>query len=681
MTGCCNDNNYCKSDVDPYWCKTPPTNFPSVCQVTAQTGVCTTNAKCCVNSFSGGYNDACAPGSGNCYGSNKDAPCGINYSRGAVGPCCWDTTLCYPIPEECKPGENVVSVSRCSQLPRIGGDCASILAIYNYSVQRVISRSIKFVTSYYDWLWCQNAWLLNRSSGANGQFEGTGPFVAKTAPTTPIYGPGGTRQTYPCCTDSDTCQIQADACGDACNSCDRLSPQCNPLAAGSGFLPPASLFTQLVQVLGWANFNFDQVDVCQCICNNFCQVIQILVNLDGNSKIRDFIMDNAFGSNGCLSSASPTYLGCGNLYDEGQLVDYGRKVTSVIDIMIEVLQVLDLKHDSDKAEAFMNKFCSCLTQFAAQDPCGVGCNGCPLPTGGCDPQPKSKAQGIVESNLRQQFFAMFVDLLNFLFFDRDCEDFGEKECDTSCCPKPSSVEDWMQERCRAGTGNGRAVVCSGPICARYRKKDDYKPLMSVLYAVKYTVELYTVDRSGGSDYAKDVESIYNNILGSYYNLYNSDNDESDSLVFYPDCAAPQFCCSTLLAGGKCVNICGVCQYQPGCNLYPIPCIDTRLATNCCGNGSGYSPAEGFVHQNVNGECVITTSKQNVGLTQVDANGQFTKILPGVCADTLTEGSCIYAFCQPNYNPCVVMPDVCNVIQCNDCCDPPPANNCCPSTCC
>jgi len=61
-------------------------------------------------------------------------------------------------------------------------------------------------------------------------------------------------------------------------------------------------------------------------------------------------MDSAFSGNGCLSSGSPTYLGCGNLYDEGQLVDYGRKVSSVVDIMIEVLNVLDLKNDSEKAE-------------------------------------------------------------------------------------------------------------------------------------------------------------------------------------------------------------------------------------------------------------------------------------------------------------------------------------------
>jgi len=587
--------------------------------------------------FVGGYRDTCGNVSTG-YGQANAPPCGLNYSTSGSGPCCWDSTLCYPVPEDCAPGENVVSISRASQLPTIGSDAASLLAIYNYSVQRVISRSIKFVTSYYDWLWCQNAWLLNQTSGANSLVEGT----AKPVTTTYPVGVGGTTGAV----------ADSSKWSNGYNSSGNLDAQTNPLAQGAGFLPPASLFTQLVQILGWSNFNFDQIDICQCICSNFCQVIQLLVNLDGNSKIRDFIMDSAFSGNGCLSSGSPTYLGCGNLYDEGQLVDYGRKVSSVVDIMIEVLNVLDLKNDSEKAEGFISKFCSCLTQAAAADPC------CPL-NQSCDGTFTS-AQKSVQSELRQQFFAMFVDLLTFLFFDRDCEDFGERDCDSSGCPKPVSVEDWMQARCRAGTGNGKAVVCSGPVCAKYRKKDDYKPLMSVLFAVKYTVELYTVDRSGGSDYARDVENIYNNILASYYNLYNSDDDESDSLVFYPDCAAPQFCCSTILAGGKCVNVCGQCKYVPGCNLYPVPCIDTRLATNCCGNGTAYDPSAGFQST---ADGTYTTGRQ-VGALYQDVGGTWTKVAQGTAGDSAAD---YYSFCQPNLNPCVVMPAACNVVECNTSC--------------
>ena len=579
----------------PYWCKAPPANFPSVCQVTSQTG--------CTNS-------SWAPNQGltqsNCWGLNNSGygiqappPCGLNFNTNQCGSCCWDTTLCYPVPEECNPGDNVVSVAKPQQVPTLSGDAASLLAIYNYSLQRVVSRSLKFVTSYYDWLYCQNQFLVN----------GTTDTANQTA-------------------------------------------QNNPFSQGAGFLPPASLFTQLAQVLGWTNYTFNQLDLAQCFCSNLCQVLQMLSNLEGNSTIRNFILDNAFNNGGAVG---PTQLGCGNLYDEGQLVDFGDKVVSYVDLISEVLKTLDLENDSERAEAFLTKMCACLQSATAdgnqRTALGVRsdgtCNSGALP---CCPG--------VKGPLAQQFFSMFMDLLQFLFFDRDCEGFDDKECG-DCCPSPPNVEDWMQARCKAGTGNGKCVVCSGA-CAKYRKKDDYKPMLSVLHAVKYAVKFYTLDRSGGSDYATEVENTYNALLSDYYNLYQ--DADGDLLTFYPDCAAPQFCCSTVLAGGKCVNRCGVCTYTPGCVLCPVPCMDTRLATTCCGYGNEYVPccttSNGVPYT---GWAPSTVYVNNVAQNLCATGGVYTTTSGDATGTSIT------AFCSQGLNPCVVAPKVCQTVSCSTAC--------------
>jgi len=482
----------------------------------------------------------------------------------------------------------VVSVAKPQQVPTVSGDAAALLAIYNYSLQRVVSRSLKFVTSYYDWLYCQNQFRLPQASGSNDN-----------------------------------------------------TAQNNPFAEGAGFLPPASLFTQLAQVLGWTNYTFNQLDLCQCFCSNLCGILQMLANLDGNSTIKNFILDNAFGN---CDAASPTQLGCGNLYDEGQLVDFGDQVVSYVDLFAEVLKTLDLENDSERAEAFLSKLCTCVQSATAS--ANVGDGSCGSNTLPCCPG--------VKGPLAQQFFSMIIDLAQFLFFDRDCEAFDDKECG-DCCPSPPNVEDWMQARCKAGTGNGKCVVCSGA-CAKYRKRDDYKPMLSVLYAVKYAVKLYTLDRSGGSDYAAEVESTYNALLSDYYNLYQ--DAEGDLLTFYPDCAAPQFCCSTVLAGGKCVNRCGVCTYVPGCDLCPVPCIDTRLATTCCGYGNEYVPC-----------CTTTDGVPYTGWqpATVYVNNQAANLCVTSGVTFTAANDTVTAFWSQGLNPCVVAPKVCQTVSCSTAC--------------
>jgi len=566
------------------------------------------------------------------------------------------------MPEQCSPGDNVVTIPKPKQIPTISADATAALAIYNYSLQNVISRSLKFVASYYDWLYCQiGLYQYHNETNQATEASYTGPPQRFTE--------GGdtntTHQRLPSREDPDAISLGVNA--------------------GNEYTPPASLFAQVAQVLGWADTTFSQVDLSQCVCNNLCQFIQMLVNIEGNSIIRDFIKESTF--NNSNSSYQPTYLGCGNLYDEGQLVDFGEQVISIIDLMVAVLQNLGVNDDAEQGEALLQKLCLCLARAASGGTCGVAKGYCDNPIGNftnippfssgenpanyncCpdldagiiealaagDPLPPNSAysRAVVNYNsqiYRQQFFTMFVDLLQFVLFDRDCnpDKFKRDGSCAPCCPQPPSQEDWLKARCRIGTGNGNCVVCSGA-CSGYRRVDHFKPLVSSLLAVKHAISLITLDRSDPLDpklptYNDQVGAIYNAIVSDYTKLYS--DDKSDKLVFHPDCAAPQFCCSTQLAAEKCAYNCctGSCERVAGCCLFPIPVIDNRKASWCCGEGVPYHPSLG---QWVNPLCFDTEG--------------------GSLTDTEEQEENIRYDCFSN--PCVIMPYCCNSITCDkSCCD-------------
>ena len=246
-----------------------------------------------------------------------------------------------------------------------------------------------------------------------------------------------------------------------------------------------------------------------------------------------------------------------------------------------------------------------------------------------------------------------IDSMQFILFDRDCNAANFQRDNVECGPcmctnTPPSQEEWLKSRCRAGTGNGKCVVCTGP-CAQYRRKDDYSPLYSSLIAIKYAIKLITLDRSdveGEMSYVDRVGHIYNSIISDYTHLYKS---HGDSLVFYPDCAAPQFCCSTKLAAEKSVwNCCtDMCENVPGCCLYPVPVIDTRKASWCSGEGVQYTPSLGGCWN------LICGSVQGSG---TDSEYDYE------------ESNKVRWDCYSN--PCVIMPFCCNSITCDpDCCTP------------
>ena len=609
---------------EPYYCDPCAPEYPGACKVS--------------NNHSKSNkpihpSNGWSTGDARSHGHDQIQPCGLNQQQNTCGTCCWDSTLCFPPPESCPdPGTEYVTMSVPDSCPTIDPDVSNLLSIYNYSVQRLISRGIKFITSYYDWLYCQNLDQFNKA----------------------------------------VCYKTSD-----CSDPSHMSGA--PSFTGAGFLPPASLFTQVVQVLNWGMFSFKEIDIGQCFCNNFCSVLQLFGVLgettgSSNTVLRDLVL-NTFMTGDSHCSTQPTYLGCGNLYNESQLVDYTSGMNDLIDVLISILTSVLTSSSSDIlasggsddvdghdfAEAILNKLCCCLQEAAEVNPCSpFKSNGhkgpshhhpdhhphhhhdhhdvfCPphhqLEETG-SPQPKlthnhphnddprhddphhddlypngfrhpchrphsfpPNGFGIHthephrrQSYLRQQFFSMFVDLLQFLLFDRDCS-FDEQDCcPDQCYEKPVSTEDWLQTRCRAGTNNGKCVVCS-TTCKSWRQKDDYSPLLSVLYAAKYSVTFLGLDRSGGKEYAKEVEQVYNSLLNDYWNCYSS--NAGNCVTFNPDCAAPQFCCSTQFRVSKCVSECGFqkCSRKQCGFLQPVPCLDFRRASHHCGSGNDYIPGE------------------------------------------------------------------------------------------
>lgn len=301
---------------------------------------CNSKPSCCgIPAY--GYPSACD------WKANTDEkpPCG----SGAVQECagnCWDTSLCYLPQPVCEPGDKVVTIAVPETAARLSSDARSALSIYNYSVQRIVSRTAKFIVSYNDWLWQQTA-----TQGFN--------------------------------------KID----------------------------PPAYISTQIFQTLGWYIQQVDSVSLCNCFCKDMCGVMQLIVGLDTNSTVRNFILDNALNCCGEKKQA-----GCGKLYEESMLVGLGRDIEGILDLIIHVLRSLDAHDSQERAENLLKKFCRCLLQAAwnGDDNC------CPekTPTN-CwweTPDPDSPSASAQRAALqRQQAFAFLVDHIQYLLFDRDCD--------------------------------------------------------------------------------------------------------------------------------------------------------------------------------------------------------------------------------------------------------------------
>jgi len=648
---------------------------PSVLALTQEfNGKCTTDTSSCP--------DGCSVQG---YGRSLPPPCGLNTGGNCGTGCCWDSTLCFPVHEVCQSGENTVTIPKFGQAPTISPDTSIALCIWNYTVQNVISKILKFIASYYDWLYCQiglynyNRFVLSNSAdptyakaymgNINNQcgqgypyapqtfteidgtdLDGVGPVVNSVAGIgSCVYAPVG----IPCKNTPGQIPTFTNTYGKGLAN--------NP---GNAFTPPARLSSQVFQWFGWAETTLDDLDIANCVCGNLCNFLQMLINVDNSSSvIRNFVLQSTLSGPG--ATAQPTQLGCGNLYDEGVLVDGVGNIVGILDLMSEVFTTLGITSGGADGEALLQKLCACLIKSAAG---GANCNNpssleLAFPgdigercwgsnttvyvydDGGdiqLDPcRNTTESINVVqyqELQYRMQFFAALTDLLQYVLFDRDC-DFPEDDDCTSCAAP--TAEDWLTYRCKKGTGDGNCVVCSGA-CAGFRRKDDFNPLTSII-AVRYWLALLGLDRSdvaGNKTYCQQVDTLYNEAVTAIYNAYKG--TEGD-INFIPDCGAPQFCCTTNLAANSCsYDCCGkTCKSTGNGCLLPVPALDTRKAGYTCGGcGSApYTPALG--------NCFDVLC---LGNTESGTSESVT------FSTGVTNWGC-YA------NPCVTIPYCCNTVSC------------------
>jgi hypothetical protein len=488
--------------------------------------------------------------------------------------------------------------------PTVSPQVGAVMAVYNYSIQNVIARTLKFVASYYDWIWCQNQIYSSNTSDA------------------PVDGP------LPLPQDQVYCEPAS------------LDP--NKDSTGgllvSDYLPPASLFTQFSQIINFGLTVTAQSNLSDCLCSNLCGILQILVGLDSNKGIREFILNHAFGGDG---NDSKRMAGGGHLYDEESYSKkYGGAVISIVELIIEVAKSLDAVDNPERAEAVLKKICRCIISAAAKGKCY-----CPSNDPGAPPANEKTGYDV---QYQAQFYAMVVDWVQFIHFDRDCRKFADDKCE--CCPAPPSVEQWLEQRCKFGTGDGQCLVFTGA-CSKYRRSDDFKPMLSSLFAIKHYVGLLTVARDG--NYQHRVSKRYQDIVNDFSGIYGS-----GEVTFYPDCAAPQFCCSSELHTYD--TACHLRCDETCCPPRPVPELDTRKVYVPCVDPrappESSEPEEELARAGYTPEicgkqapCVGTDTGADCGVPYVPAAAL----------------NCLRA------NPCVILPipNQQSVVQCDrNCCD-------------
>ena len=249
----------------------------------------------------------------------------------------------------------------------------------------------------------------------------------------------------------------------------------------------------------------------------------------------------------------------------------------------------------------------------------------------------------------QQAIAAFVDFIQYVVFDRDCnKNAFDTGCDECCTVNAGDYEDYMNARCRAATNNGNCVVCSSA-CRKWRRDDGYETALSVLYSLRCFFGLLGIDRGSQDKYEDQVNLEYNRLAEGLHSAYKNSHKgdkTGKTLKLYPDCAAPQFCCSTARAFNlDCCN-----PNQESLNVInQVPSLDRRLPTDQCGSatnsqfGLTVSVSE-FVNPATN--CYPLAGNWS--------NGTFTVAYAGSPTQNIRSG----------INTCVLSAPCCNTVSCS-----------------
>lgn len=560
------------------------------------------------------------------------------------GPCCWDMSLCTQCPTSCSSrGAKVnIVIEDTTDVPVISNDAGAYLAIHNYSLQRFITRTLKFVTAYYDFV---------------------GGMINSTVNSTNI------NNVYRECCDGDA----------------------NTTIPSPAY--PASVKDRVFSAWQWVWSRLESTDSFDLFCEPDCllQPVLTLLTLAGgdsssnfrNSLLKRSLINVSNFAPGCTNQTTCGAFcdpeacavtvgtsGCGKDYDDSQFFNWCNEVLGVIEIMETILNSLDLYDSPLEAEQLLFKICDCYIKCACCDSnnqpnpkcldvsalncfnrCGEPYNGQKFTTGdtsvaeivrntygGCEscltsdekyrPGDLSASVGAGQSlqfgensetedcclpgsiNCNNDAFdgklfvpntkerlqaAIFVlDWLAFLLFDRDADSsqFSNTSVggDNCYCPGWEGEADgnqgysdatWLKRRCKLGTGNGNCVVAAGA-CRQFRTSDDYVPLQNMLISLKHFFSQLAVQP--GEGYQNSITNNYNNLMVRLHDVHLGDGD----LTFHVDCAAPQFCCTTnwTQIGRKISNVTNNCNNTCACcNLtvpeYTVQCF-ARMKCSCLG---------------------------------------------------------------------------------------------------
>jgi hypothetical protein len=535
-----------------------------------------------------------------------------------------------------------IHVEDNTNVPQISNDCGAYLAIHNYSIQRFITRSLKFITSYYDFVGGQINSTVN-STNVNSVYQ-------------------------ECCDGDSNVTIPSPAY-------------------------PSTVKDRVFQAWQWVWSRLESLDSFDLFCEPDCllQPVLTLITLSGgessanfrNSLLKSSLSNITSGhyvnqtncgafcdSEDCAVTVGTQ--GCGKDYNNAQFFSWCSEVVGVIEIMENILDSLDLKNDPLNAEQLLHKICDCYIKCACCEPkANQPSNTCDLTVlhcynragepysgrkvttsdtstaeivkntyGGCEsvldqndkyrPQDLSSNLGnghqlgfthesdseecclpgsinsdhqydgklfIPSTKERLQAAIFVLDWLAYLLFDRDAdpEHFSGTQATSNNCYCPGwegeadgdqswSDVSWLKRRCKLGTGNGNCVVAAGA-CAGFRVQDDFQTLNTTLASVKFFFQQLGTPHDEA--YQNNVTDQYNHLVEKLHEIHLGENE----LNIHVDQAAPQFCCTTrwTQAGRQLAGARGLASQSPNpcacCNLtipeYTVQCF-ARMKCSCLG---------------------------------------------------------------------------------------------------
>jgi hypothetical protein len=252
-------------------------------------------------------------------------------------------TVCPP--KVCTDVKININIENTTKVPHLGHDTGAYLSIYNYSVQRFITRSLKFITAYYDFV----GGMINSSI---------------TADPTLISETGINN-------------------GECCDG--------DPNASTPSPAYPSQVKDRVFQAWQWVWERLEAVDSFDLFCEPDCLLQPVLTLLtlaggDKSSAFRNVLLKKSLTNlnnpslhcreanqtNPCCGDLAACAVtvgtsGCGKDYNDQLFFNWTQDILGVIDIINTILDSLDMTDDAMSAETLLHKICDCYVKCACCD--------------------------------------------------------------------------------------------------------------------------------------------------------------------------------------------------------------------------------------------------------------------------------------------------------------------------